>query len=668
MLSSALRFVKPVKRMTATAGRIVFSSITNTQRRVSTSSQATTKSTLVLSDEDRKLMPQGIAQPTIAEPGGVNAQQEPRNASDTMDASTAVGIGNLRRGNSGASTHAGGYAPWEIRALLVPLLPVGNTFVHISSVIHLLPSAARKEMEREGTPLQYIEKYLSDSVIVRGSLLSRITTGASSCDKGNGCNKASVAPPPPPISVGRASGPASQQQQQQQGLPPRGGAGAKTTLEVLDMLIEFIPTFFVQHQMVADQLPSEITKQFADSSFLYYLKRFRHYIDIRASHGNTEIRLRPDFSHPKRGAADSLYTTGLSSNDILSQLARGRRPPRHSEANLIQFIVPRMPIEYTPIATVLQDVSDIVSRHPSFDPRLGVTGLFEKYPEYFQITDSKLRVRPFRSAPNSLDDLNATTSPLPAIYEKVKQLVDAQAEGKDYSKESEKAAAIVPTGKLYALLTNVEKTEVKAKCRSFPRFLRLHGEEIVVSVDSMKVYKFRPTYEPCAETLMDQRLMMSSLSPSDPVLKIPATMEESSSADWAVRELYDALPLMQCAELSEVMSLVPPSIRDALPKELEKLVEHLALYPDYFATWPYPDDPTVMVVQRAKLEPLHLKNEDIVRMVLSFIPQGGIEAHKLMRRVPLPLQRHFYRHGLKRVLGELKDYFLIVGDKVMRVG
>ncbi|KAH8609680.1 hypothetical protein ERJ75_001173300 [Trypanosoma vivax] len=442
----------------------------------------------------------------------------------------------------------------------------------------------------------------------------------------------------------------------------------RTPLEVLDKLVEFIPTFFVQHQTVAEQLPTEITKQYADSSFLFYLRRFRHYIDIRANHGTTEIRLRPDFSHPKRGAADILYTTGMSGNDMLSQLARGRRPPRNSEANLIHFVVPRMPTVFTPIATVLQDVSDIVSRHPSFDPRLGVTGLFEKYPEYFQIVDAKLRVRPFRSAPNSLDDLDASTSPLPAIYAKIKKLVDAQAEGKDYSNEAEKAQAVVPTGKLYALLTEEEKKEVKAKCRSFPRFLRLHGQEIVLSVDSMKVYQFRPTYERCAETLMDQRLMASSLSPDDPVLKIPAVMDDSTSADWAVRELYDALPLMQCAELDEVMSLVPPSVKKALPHERDKLVEHLGLYPDYFATWSYPDDPSVTVVQRAKLETLPLERDDIVRMVLPLVPQGGIEATRLMRRVPLPLQRHFYRHGLRKVLGELNEYFLVVGDRVLRVG
>ncbi|EAN97183.1 hypothetical protein, conserved [Trypanosoma cruzi] len=633
----------------------------------SSSTPASFASRPVISKEDRKVMPwvEG-GSPADAAAASKTYRTEPAHEAATAAAAADGGDGFEKtppRGQPSAeSSPTARYAPWEIRALLLPLIPLGGATVALREVIHLLPTAAREEMQRDGgSPLAYVRQHFSEDVIVRGVELSRRTVDLDGVVPHGGARQAAPPPPPPPLPSANSSRAAAQR-------PSQAAGGAKTVLEVLDTLVEFIPTFFVQQQMVSDQLPSEVKKQYVDSSFLFYIKRFRHYIDIRAHHGSTEIRLRPDFAHPKRGAADTRYATGLSNSDMLSQLARGRRPPRNSEANLIHFIIPRIPSTYTPLATVLQDVSDIVSRHPSFDPRLGVTGLFEKYPEYFQIVDSKLRVRPFHSAPNSLDDLNATTSPLPTIYAKIKQLVDEYAEGKDYTVEAEKAAAVVPTGKLYALLNNTEKKEVKTRCRSFPRFLRLHGEEIVVSVDNMKVYQFRPTYERCAETIMDQRLSMGSLSPDDPVLKIPAAIDDNSSADWAVRELYDALPLMQCAELDEVMSLVPPSVKSALPQEQEKLVEHLALYPDYFLTWPYPDDPRVIVVQRAKLEPLPMEGEDIARVVMPMIPQGGIEVSRLLRRVPLPLQRHFYRHGLKKVLGEMKNYFLIVGEKVMRVG
>ncbi|KEG15335.1 hypothetical protein DQ04_00101020 [Trypanosoma grayi] len=634
----------------------------------STTSFSSSMSAPFLSESDRKLVPQ-VKGGTAADATAVTNGPPAEPATGDGDAAAAAATPDEERGRhrvaAAPSPPNARYAPWEIRALLMPLIPVGGATVPLRDIVHLLPTAAREEMQREGSPLAYVRRHLSGDVIVKGTELSRralVVDGGGTRGKEGISMSMPPPPPPPPVAAGRLAAAAAAVR------PSQASGGAKTQLEVLDALVEFVPTFFVNSQMVADQLPMEIRKQFADSSFLFYIKRFRHYIDIRAHHGNTEIRLRPDFTHPKRGIADARYTTGLNSSDMMSQLARGRRPPRNSEANLIHFIVPRMPAAYTPIATVLQDVSDIVSRHPSFDPRLGVTGLFEKYPEYFQIVDAKLRVRPFRSAPNSLDDLNALTSPLPTIYAKVKKLVDEYAEGKDYGVESEKAAAVVPTGKLYALLTNAEKLEVKAQHRSFPRFLRLHGEEIVVSVDNMKVYQFRPTFEKCAETIMDQRLTMSALSPDDPVLKIPAAMDDGSTADWAVRELYDALPLMQCAELDEVMSLVPPSVKNALPPQQDKLVEHLALYPDYFMTWPYPDDPSVTVVQRAKLELLPMEQEDIARMVMPLIPQGGIDASKLLRRVPLPLQRHLYRHGLKKVLGGMTNYFLVVGDKVMRVG
>ncbi|ESL07421.1 hypothetical protein TRSC58_04889 [Trypanosoma rangeli SC58] len=666
-----LRRLTPL--MTVASGCHFNSVVVSTRWHVDEASSATTSASSAsrpaISKEDQKVVPWAHAGNLAAATTDRNASStEPRHGDNTASTG-AVAAGNinsletsLRHKTSAATSSNARYAPWEIRALLLPLIPLGGATVPLRDVVNLLPTAAQEEMQRDGgSPLAYVRQHLADDVVVRGAELSRRTVNLDSATPRGGVRQSAPVPPPPPpppVNTNRvATRPSSQ-----------ATGGAKSVLEVMDTLVEFIPTFFVQQQMVADQLPSEITRHYADSSFLFYIKRFRHYIDIRAHHGNTEIRLRPDFAHPKRGTADARYTSGLSNSDILSQLARGRRPPRNSEANLIHFILPRIPSTYTPLATVLQDVSDIVSRHPSFDPRLGVTGLFEKYPEYFQIVDAKLRVRPFHSAPNSLNDLNAMTSPLPKIYAKVKQLVDDYAEGKDYNVEAEKAAAVVPTGKLYALLTITEKKEVKMQCRSFPRFLRLHGEEIVVSVDNMKVYQFRPTYERCAETIMDQRLTMSSLSPDDPVLKIPAAMDDNTSADWAVRELYDALPLMQCAELEEVMSLVPPSVRNALPREEAKLVEHLALYPDYFLTWQYPDDPSVTVVQRAKLELLPMEEGDIARMVLPMIPQGGIEAKRLLRRVPLPLQRHFYRHGLKKVLGGMKEYFLVAGEKVVRVG
>lgn len=436
-------------------------------------------------------------------------------------------------------------------------------------------------------------------------------------------------------------------------------------LGVLEVLVEYIPTYYIDVNAIEPMLPSTMQVLYAGTSFRFYLKRFRHYIDMRTSHGFSEVRLRPNFDHPKRGIADARFQSAGAGE--LAAAQSFRRPPRNSEANLIGFIGPQVPKEFTPLADVLQEIAPIVSRHPAFDARLGVTGLLAKYPEYFQLVDGKLRARPYRDAPNSLQRLDKETSPLPKVYAKVLECVEQAAEGKNYAEAAEKTAAMVSTGRLYSLLTPAEKAEVKQKCRSFPTFLRMHGKDLVVSVDKMRVYKFIPEHEACVDTLMSERLRMNSLDPNDPVLKIPAEMAAESDAEWAVREMYDALPLMQCAELDELLSLVPPAVRDALPKEVADVKALLEHYEDYFTLWPYPDDENVIVVQRAKVEQPELCKADIVRMVVPLIPQGGTTLTSLRTRAPLQLQRYFYRHGTVATLGAMKDIFAIAGDRIVRL-
>ncbi|KAG5474411.1 hypothetical protein LSCM1_03193 [Leishmania martiniquensis] len=449
------------------------------------------------------------------------------------------------------------------------------------------------------------------------------------------------------------------------GQVPSAPAPLRSTLQVMEALVQYIPTFFTSIDAIEPTLPSEIQKLYADTSLRFYIKRFRHYVDTRAAHGSVEIRLRADFDHPQRGYADARFSVGGFSS--LSDVQPLRRPPRNSEMNLIGLVAPQVPKAYAPLADILQEIAPIISRHPAFDPRLGVTGLLGKYPEYFQMAQGKLRARPYRVAPNSLDECDAATSPLPSTFAKVLAVVIEAAAGKNYSIAEEKAAAAVSTGRLYSLLTPMEKAQVKTRCRSFPTFLRMHGKEIVVSVDKMKVYRFLPEYEACVDTLMDERLRMNSIRPDDPVLKIPSEMAPESNAEWAVRELYDALPLMQCAELDEVLSLVPTAVRDALPRELVAVRAVLDNYPDYFTTWPYPDDPSVIVVQRAKVEQPTLEKTEIVRMVLPLIPQGGTTLASLRTRVPLALQRYFSRHGTVATLGAMKDVFAISGDRIVRL-
>lgn len=439
----------------------------------------------------------------------------------------------------------------------------------------------------------------------------------------------------------------------------------RTMIETLDRMVDYIPTTFVQSTEIASKMPKFIQELYADSNFIFFMKRFKHYVEIRTQHGYSEIRLKPDFSHPRRGKADHLYNAGCAdpTNRIDNSL---RRPPRNSEAHLISFLAPRIPTEYTPIATVLSDVSDIVARHPAFDPRLGVTGLLEKYPNYFQQKDGLVRSRPYRSAPFSLEDYDVETSPDKSIFFKLFEAVREAAEGKNYAED--KASAAISTGKLYALLTHAEKVRIKETFRSFPRFLRLHGKCIVVSSDSMKVHLFKPEYESCAENLLDMRLRENHLSPDDPVLKIPAAIADNVSVDWAVRELYDALPLTQCVELEDILTLVPPSVRSGLPADLHALQKLLGSYPEYFSVWAYPDDPTVRIIQRAKVETPEYSTDELVSLIIPVIPDGGIHCSTFMRRLPLAIQRWFYKHGLRTTLANLTKYVQVTkDDRIIRI-
>lgn len=587
------------------------------------------------------------------------------------------------------------YALWEIRALVLALLPPHDPRVSRGmtdkDVLYVLPKAVRQQLMscEEGGLLGYVRRHMSPhDVVMQGRHMWRVVRRDDEAEAGVEEETTKLQPA---SSSASSSAPNT--------IPPKR-APLVTQTSVVEMLIPYLPTFYVAVQQVEAQMPDEVATLYAGTTFSFFIRRLRSYVQIRSEHGYMEVRLRPDFDHPRRGEADRRYRgalpcqpsrpdaaddvsgTGGESVSHEASPADGatqvdddgraayramRRPAHNSEAGLIALIVPRLPNEFSPLAEVLRDITDVVSRHAAFDPRLGIRGLFEKYPEYIQIVEGKLRVRPYRCAPNAIQECDGASSPLPAVYARLVPVVERAAEGVRYEVASEKEAAMVPTGRLYAMLSAEEKATMKHSFRSFPRFLRMHGKELVVTVDNMRVYKFRPEYEPCAETLLDQRLWMNILAPDDPIRKIPAEMAESTQADWAVRELYDALPLTQSVELQEVLSLVPASVRQALPAEEAGLLAQLERFPEYFATWPYPDNSQITMVQRAKVEIPALEASEIIRVVLPLLPPGGTELSTVMRRSPLYLQRYFHRHGLVTTLQKFTDFVMISGDRIVRV-
>ena len=551
------------------------------------------------------------------------------------------------------------FSPKDVRTAIIAHVPKDGSSVPIGKVLEqIAPRILRFLMEETGISVDaYMRQYFGgDLTLSPLGQLAYARGRAPNAPSATAARAPAAAVPPPPkptfAAVKKdANTPFSQ-------LNSRGAQqGFRSPSEVLEVLIDYVPTYAINVQTLVEALPVEVTGMFGTMTPLMFLKKYRFYFDVQQHHGVPEVKLRSEVAHPRRGIADVKYASGSGSADyLMNSKAAGpsagiRKPPRNSEANLVMGLAPKCPSEYTPLGDFLAQVHEYVSTHPAFDARLGVTGLLEKYPEFFQILDGKVRVRPSTVAPGSIAELSTTDSPLPEVTVKLQAALP-------------EAGKVMDTPGLFATLSLPEKQAIKQAFRSFPRYLRSHGKVFVVSPDNTMVKRFVPELERSADALASERLEHDSLSPSDPIHNIPAAMDADSSADWSVKELYDALPLMQAAELDDFKLILTSSVRDALPKDL---AGELAKYPDYFSVWQYPDDETVTVVQRAKLTTPEPTDDELARAIVPMIPQGGLTTDQLLRRVPLPIQRYLYRTGAKKVIAErLKEYCILSGNRVMK--
>lgn len=551
------------------------------------------------------------------------------------------------------------FTPREVRNMVLPLVPAEGS-VNVMEVLASIPEAAAKFLRfgQSLTPDAYFSTLLGSEFQCRGGQLQfapnspakSLAQQEAAVKKGQRGSRGMAPPPPPPSSFvsqrGAPTGFAAQQHLQQQ----TAKTTFRTTTEVLEVMVEYVPSFFVDVEKILEKMPSDLKHMIGTANVIQFFKKYRNFFDTQTNHGQSEVKLRADITHSRRGAADLKFAAGSGAADYLQNAASGGpKPPRNSEGNLIMGLAPKVPMEFTPMGDVLANVSDFVSRHPAFDSRMGVVGLFEKFPEYFQIVDGKVRVRPSWVAPNALKEHGLRDSPLPNAMARIMEKVPTE------------AGRTVETAELFALLTLDEKQEIKAQFRSFPRFLRMHGKEVIVSRDNLQVKRFLAELEKSCDSLASERLETDSLSPNDPIHQIQANMEEVE-ANWAVKALYEALPLMQAAELEDFQLLLPKSIRDALPKNL---ADELRRHPSYFAVWTYPDDETMTIVQRAKLTTPQLSDTDLTKAVLNMLPANGngIDADKLLRRVPLNVQRYLFRTGLKTTIKERLSAYIEITEK-----
>jgi hypothetical protein len=78
-----------------------------------------------------------------------------------------------------------------------------------------------------------------------------------------------------------------------------------------------------------------------------------------------------------------------------------------------------------------------------------------------------------------------------------------------------------------------------------------------------------------------------------------------------------------------------------------------------------PIPPRKFVVQRTMVSTPEVSDDEVLGTVPALVPQGGIDADRLLRRLPPAMQRYFFRHGLKTTLRRLSTHFVVVGERVL---
>ena len=521
--------------------------------------------------------------------------------------------------------------------------------------------------------------------------------------------KKGAPPPPPPFSKlpsGNSNSPGAQFRANQSAFMSNltGRVGARTPQDVLELLIECIPTYWVDINAVQGVMSPDAKELYVGKlKFATFLKKYRFFFDVRQQSGNCfEVKLRDEVKHPKRGIADAKFTSTLVSNDLRMSLGLANAPanvpavPTASKSsstqgstsrkaeNLLTTLYRACSDEFVFVPEFERSLPKTIYTHPGYDTLAGVVGLLERNPEYFQIVDGKVRRRPANVAPNSLDNLDAKNSVSAEIFTKVMAALP------------EDPTVSVNTAVLMSALNEEEKQKIRSEFRSFPRFLRLHGGVITVSTDNLSVKRFSedlmpkapdvtvPVEEPeAAPSPSEQRSSASTddtVRPDDissvaanPVAdasgnRLPDAMPAEPDATWGLKELFDALPLVQAAEIDDALFMLSPAIRNMLPADRNELIELLKKYPAYFAVWPFPDDESVTVIQRASVPANPVPLDELINQLYPLIPQGGVKADRLMRKVPPPVQRYFYRNGLQRTLKEHPEHFAVAAGKVMKLG
>ena len=476
-------------------------------------------------------------------------------------------------------------------------------------------------------------------------------------------------------------------------LPGRGAvaeAGAltfKSPNEVLTLMIEYVPTFFVPMHAVASIMPDDVREVVkARGKAVMFFRRYRFFFDLNVVEGSKyEVRLREDVQHPRRGAADTKFSladigesasysvvpefvTSLESIDSRADVnvnVTPHLPPPSLQVRLQE----RVPVlerlramvpadDFAMVDELAERVPEDILTHPYFDVQGGLAAIASKFPDMFQVVDGQIRQRPAHLAPLALDDFTFETSPEPEVIAIVKAAVCA----------SDIPAWVSVTG-LYEQLALEQRRGIKRGYKSFASFLRAHGSCLALSNDLLRVsHWIPPRRKPSKAAAATAAGGGGDTDGPDAAAALgggggddaPGTVQYTHL--HVLNELYDRFPRGKELTLHEFMATVPEHLRASVPRNM---AAWLAQYPQYFVVEgaAATRDPSDVRVRRARDHaPI-----DIALQLYPHIPEEGVSVVTLAQQLPPALRAHVDQFGIHNIVETLSEWLeLLDGDLFRR--
>lgn len=477
--------------------------------------------------------------------------------------------------------------------------------------------------------------------------------------------KQTATPPPPPPSVVAAGRklppPPPLPSKIPEGIGVVTGRGElKTPQEVLNMLIDYIPTFFVPTSAVASILDEE-TRDFVQSKgkWVYFLKRFRFQFDMRSPDGvRWEVKLRDDVHHPRRGIADAKFQKAelgeFVTYSVRPEFVKSLKPIDNT-LDVNTRVVPDLPppavhmkledkvpvlerlkaivgTDYQEIEELEERIPEDVLLHPYFDCQGGMASISVKFPDSFQLVGTTVRVKPPHLAPLALDDFTFDKSPYPDIIQRVKDVVTIH-----------DVPLWISITSIYEQLSLEQRRKVKRAYKSFVSFLRAHGAALAVSNDLLKVSHWIPPKH-------------EALAPG-----ANADGSVNYTPTFVLNDLFDRFPKNRTLTKTQLLKLVPEHLRPSLPADP---IKWISSHKNYFTVEGLKDG--------AKDEEIFIRRStdyaalDVALAMYPHIPDDGIASVSLLKELPTKTRLYIQKTGLQSVCENLEDWLELLDGDVFR--